>query len=76
MFWQDKMASVLRNVVGEEYDLFFPEPNKVTVTFIDKEVLKRETMHETASHWRSDVREIILLLINQQIDSSLKSYDK
>lgn len=70
MNWQDKMQSILKQVLGSGYSIDFFSETSVKVFNNNEYILGRVTASETANHWQEQVKEIIHIIIDLNIKNA------
>lgn len=76
MKWQDKMALVVMDVLGNEYDIIVHDEYSFSIVkgSEKKLELKRESFHAIASHWQSEVRQALELFFRNRINTAISKY--
>lgn len=68
--WQIKMQSIIEQVLGDGYSIEFVSETSIKVFNNNEYVLGRVTASETANHWQEQVKEIIHIIIDQNIKNA------
>lgn len=71
MTWQEKMDRVIGEVLGEGYNVKVIDETQFEVYFVDMFVLKTTTVNLLSNHWRKQIHQTILLIIDKNIQAAL-----
>ena len=71
MTWQEKMNMVIGEVLGEGYSVKVISDEEFEVYYVDIRILKTATVHLLSNHWRKQIKETILLIVDKNIQRSL-----
>lgn len=70
--WKIKMQSVLNGVLGEGHTIEFTGDKSFKVFNNQEYVLGRSTAYEIANHWQTEVKDIIHIIIDQNISNQFQ----
>lgn len=69
------MAMVLKGIMGSEYDLVVTGDHSFSVLCNGHIIRTRQTLRLIAPHWKVEIREMIMKLVNDKINNLIKSND-
>lgn len=70
--WKIKMQAILQGVLDDDYSIEFTGDKSFKVFNNQEYVLGRSTAYETANHWQTEVKDIIHIIIDQNITSQFQ----
>ena len=72
MNWKNKMAVVLKDVMGPEYDVAIVSEYSFSIMFNGTVIFTRTSKYETCNHWREDISDVMKALFNNKINEAIK----